>query len=70
MHHRTENLLIPGLGDTGAGLQVAHTLVDAHGGRMWVESQQGVGSIFTVVMPLAEESAIAEGEQSGPQAGG
>lgn len=70
VHHRTENLLIPGLGDTGAGLQVAHTLVDAHGGRMWVESQQGVGSIFTVVMPLAEESAIAEGELTRPEAGG
>ncbi len=69
VHQRTDNLLIPGLGDTGAGLQVAHTLVDAHGGRIWVESQLGVGSTFTVVMPLAEESA-ANGEQRGPEARG
>jgi signal transduction histidine kinase len=51
--HRAERPLVPGLGDTGAGLHVARTLVDAHGGRMWVDSQQGVGSTFTILLPVA-----------------
>jgi signal transduction histidine kinase len=65
LQHRADNLLVPGLGDTGAGLQVAHTLVDAHGGRMWVDSEEGVGSTFTVVMPLGENGAIQTGEKPG-----
>lgn len=70
LNHRTGNLLIPGLGDTGAGLQVAHTLIDAHGGRMWVDSEEGVGSTFTVVMPLVENGAAAQGALAELAAGG
>jgi signal transduction histidine kinase len=70
VHHRSDNLIIPGLGDTGAGLQVAHTLIDAHGGRMWVDSEAGVGSTFTVVMPLAEYGASLGVEQVELEAGG
>jgi signal transduction histidine kinase len=52
VQHRAESPLVPGLGDTGAGLHVARTLVDAHGGRMWVESREGSGSTFTILLPL------------------
>jgi signal transduction histidine kinase len=73
---RSDMLLIPGLGDTGAGLQVAQTLVDAHGGRIWVDSQVGVGSTFTVVVPLTENGAApigarhTEPDAGQPQTGG
>jgi signal transduction histidine kinase len=64
--YRADNPLIGGLGDTGAGLAVAQTLVVAHGGRIWVESEMGQGSTFSVLLPLAENG---RGPEDGPGAG-
>jgi putative nucleotidyltransferase with HDIG domain len=38
----------------GLGLARAHRIVDAHGGRIWLESQPGQGTVAHVVLPLAE----------------
>lgn len=60
--YRADHPLISGLGDTGAGLSVAHTLVHAHGGRVWVESEMGVGSTFSVLLPLSNNGQNGEEE--------
>lgn len=50
--YKAENPLIQGLGDTGIGLSIAKALVEAHGGRMWLEIRHGLGNVFHFVLPL------------------
>ncbi|NDJ84872.1 MAG: hypothetical protein GYB66_03210 [Chloroflexi bacterium] len=50
--YRADNPLIEGLGDTGVGMSITKAMVEAHGGKIWLESTAGVGNTFKVVLPV------------------
>lgn len=49
---RADNARIYGIGGTGLGLYLSREFVEHHGGRIWFESIEGKGSIFSFTLPL------------------
>jgi signal transduction histidine kinase len=39
-------------GGSGLGLAICYEIMAAHGGRIWVRSEQGHGSAFSIALPL------------------
>ena len=54
--YRADNPLIQGVGDTGVGLSIVKTLVEAHNGRIWVDTEMGKGSTFSLLIPIANNN--------------
>jgi nitrogen-specific signal transduction histidine kinase len=45
---------IQGIDDEGVGLSIVKSISENLGGRVWVDSEVGTGSVFTILLPLAE----------------
>lgn len=50
--YRAENARDRQSGGSGLGLSIARSLVEAHGGHIWVKSQSGNGALFGFAIPL------------------
>jgi signal transduction histidine kinase len=50
---RVERTAIQHTIGTGLGLSITKGLVEAHGGNIWVESEEGHGTCFTFTLPVA-----------------
>jgi two-component system, OmpR family, phosphate regulon sensor histidine kinase PhoR len=52
---RVKNEDTDGIPGSGLGLSLVKSIIEKHQGRIWVESQRGAGSTFTVLLPAATQ---------------
>jgi signal transduction histidine kinase len=52
--YRSDDPLVRDQAGTGLGLSITKSLVELHGGQLWVKSEVGKGSTFGFTLPLAE----------------
>jgi signal transduction histidine kinase len=57
--HQVESHLTRKHGGMGLGLSIAKAMVEMHGGQIWCESKEGMGSLFCFMIPVDEHQAQA-----------
>ncbi len=53
---------------SGLGLAISRGIIEAHGGRIWAESEgPGLGTRFTFTLPVADQATFSHGPRNGNQ---
>lgn len=58
--YQVESHLTRKHGGMGLGLSVAKSMIELHGGRIWVESEEGKGSTFSFLLPINSGEELEE----------
>jgi PAS domain S-box-containing protein len=61
--YRIEQRLSSGVEGIGLGLYICRRLVEAHGGRIWVESQLGKGSTVYFTLPIDNAAQVVKNKR-------
>ncbi len=66
--YRIDNALTREIGGTGLGLSICKSIIELHGGKVWVRSKMGEGSTFTFSVPVAPRELVRTPYLQGPAA--
>jgi len=56
--YRATDVPARGIGEAGMGLFIVKTLTEAQNGRIWVDTELGVGSTYNVLIPIAVDTLV------------
>jgi signal transduction histidine kinase len=66
--YQVDTSLTRNAGGTGLGLAISKGIVEAHGGKIWLESEEGKGSIFYFALPKKYEQISNSSNGNNPSA--
>ena len=61
-YYRSENEATRRKQGSGLGLPIARALVELHGGRLWLESVQGAGATFWIILSTRQPASATPEE--------
>jgi PAS domain S-box-containing protein len=65
--YRSTHLSITGLGETNMVMPALKAMTEAQGGRLWLKSEMGAGSTFSLILPVANSSDEEEKGERGEE---